>query len=169
MYQMNYHKNPLKPNQGYALMLSVLISSVILAIGLGILNIVQKGALLSSISRESQLAFYAADSGGECALYWDRKHAGFSTTIFATSTFSSPPSNGVVCGNEDIAQNWIISEVDANSAKTTFYLEYGNGSCVTVKVVKTNNGRNTSIDSRGHNTCDESFPRRVERAVRITY
>ena len=158
-----------KNNDGYALLLSVLVSTVILAIGLGVLNIVQKGALLSSVSKESQLAFYAADSGGECALYWDRKHTGFSATVFSTSTFSFPPSSGVVCGDDDIAQVWTTSNVTADTAETTFDLTYTNNSCVTVVVAKSNSGRKTVINSRGHNTCDPSFPRRVERAIRITY
>ena len=48
-------------NKGYALILSIVVSSVVLSIGLSLLNIVQKEIILSATGRDSQFAFYAAD------------------------------------------------------------------------------------------------------------
>lgn len=53
------------------ILFSMLISSLILLISAGIFNITQKEVILSSYARESQRAFYAADSALECALYAD--------------------------------------------------------------------------------------------------
>ena len=163
---------------GYALLLSVLISGLILSIGLGLLSIVEKKITLSSLGRESQRAFYAADSGAECGLYWDRTHGGFPMTVFATSSLSIPPTtptSGVLCvadgvgGGQDIAANWVISGADTETANTSFELTFANGSCATVVIGKTNEGRQTVVSSRGHNTCDLNFPRIIERAIRILY
>jgi len=162
-------RHALYPQRGYALLLSVLISALILTIGLGILNIVEKKIILSSLGRESQKAFYAADSGGECTLYWDRKHEGFGSTVFATSSASTPPLNGVLCNEQDIAEDWIISDVTATGANTSFTISFANGSCVTVDVQKLNSGLMTRFLSRGHNICDLSSSRVVERAMRIVY
>ncbi len=67
--------------KGFTLLLAALISSIVLALGTAIFQIAQKEIQLSSIGRDSQFAFYAADTAAECALYWD-----FRCNYFATST-----------------------------------------------------------------------------------
>lgn len=62
---------PRNTTGGFTLFYSVLVSSLLLAIGLAILNITLKEFTLSSGARDSETAFYAADSALECALYWD--------------------------------------------------------------------------------------------------
>lgn len=156
-------------HRGYLLLLSVLISSILLAIALGTVSIVNKGLILSSAGRESQFAFYASDGGTECALYWDLKHTGFSSTVFATSTDSFPPRSGVLCNNQDIAASWTIFDVTFDSAKTLFDLTLSNETCVSVLVLKSGGGFVTTLESRGYNTCDLSNPRRIERAIRVSY
>ena len=155
------------PNQrGYLLLFAVVLSSIVLAIGLGIVNIVNKGLILASSGRLSQVAFYAADGGVECALYWARVHPGFPNTVFAISTLSAPPTSGVVCAQEDVAATWTISEQTESVAKTTFDLVFNNGTCATVIVSKTENGNKTVVEALGYNTCNVESPRRIERAIR---
>jgi len=62
-----------KNKKGFALLFSVLLSSLLLTIGLSIFSIALKELAISSASQRSINAFYAADSGRECALYWDTK------------------------------------------------------------------------------------------------
>jgi len=57
--------------KGFVLAFSLLISSIVLALAFGIFNILLKQIVLTSSSKDSQIAFYAADAGAECALYWD--------------------------------------------------------------------------------------------------
>ena len=61
----------MKTQNGFVLAFSLLISSIVLALALGIFNILLKQIVLTSTAAESQVAFYAADAGAECALYWD--------------------------------------------------------------------------------------------------
>lgn len=61
----------MKKNKGFVLAFSLLISSIVLALALGIFNILLKQIVLTSTAAESQIAFYAADAGAECGLYWD--------------------------------------------------------------------------------------------------
>ena len=154
---------------GYLLLFAVVISSIVLAIGLGIVNIVNKGLILASSGRLSQTAFYAADGGIECALYWDRTHVGFPITVFATSTLSVPPTSGVVCASEDIAGTWTLSGQTASAATTAFDLAFNNGTCSTVTVSKTQSGAATIINVLGYSTCNLDSPRRIERAIRVRY
>ena len=63
--------------KGFTLFYAMLISSLLLAVGLAVLNITFKEFVLSTGARDSETAFYAADSALECALYWDYKQRPF--------------------------------------------------------------------------------------------
>jgi hypothetical protein len=65
---------------GFTLLLAALIASIVLALGTSIFQIAQKQLTLSSIGRDSQFAFYAADTAVECALFWDFRYNYFATT-----------------------------------------------------------------------------------------
>ena len=59
--QVTSHKSQV--TKGFVLPFAVLISGILLSIGLAVFNIIMKEVLLSSSGRESQFAFYAADTG----------------------------------------------------------------------------------------------------------
>ena len=71
--------------RGFTLLLAVLVSSVLIALGSAIYDIVSKEIILSSAGRESQFSFYAADTGIECGLYHDLKNDLFATSSGATT------------------------------------------------------------------------------------
>jgi hypothetical protein len=72
--------------KGFALLFSVLVSSLLLTIGLSIFSIALKELAISTASRQSIHAFYAADSGREYALYRDTKiKNGFFTYLGGSS------------------------------------------------------------------------------------
>jgi Tfp pilus assembly protein PilX len=62
-----------KEDRGFALLFSVLIASLLLTIGLSIFSIALKELAISTATRQSIHAFYAADSGREYARYQDLK------------------------------------------------------------------------------------------------
>lgn len=80
---------------GFTLLLAALVSSVVLSLGAAIYQLAVKELVLSSLGRDSQLAFYAADTGAECALYWDVRHDYFATSAPATVTPPNPRCAGV--------------------------------------------------------------------------
>ncbi len=140
-----------KFSEGFTLLLALIVANTVLIISLGGYNIIIREIELSGLGRESQIAFYAADSGTECVLYWDIKGGGISTT--------TPKS--VSC----MGQNFNIG----GSPKSTFKLSFNNGACVKVTIDKSNLSV-TQVDSRGYNLeCDLSAPRKVERGVKVTY
>ncbi len=155
---------------GFTLLLSLLITSIVLSVGLGVFDIILREMILSSSSMESQKAFYAADTGEECSLYWDLKHPGFIDSVFATSSdsVSGPPTSGVLCNKGDIAASWAITDLTSSSATTEFKLEFANGSCADIFVIK--DSGTVKIESRGYNlACDSVNPKKVERALRVSY
>lgn len=163
-----------KHKEGYTLLVAALIGSFLLSISLSILTLSEKEIRLAVATRDSQLAFYAADIGIECAIYWDIQYGG-GTSAFAENNVSVLPSvdDGVDCSGNDIVNGWVLDRA-VTSATTTFFLDLGvlgedNDLCAVITVSKTNDGANTKIESRGRNSCDTSNTRRVERAIRVTY
>lgn len=142
-----------KSNAGFALLMASLLSTLMLSIGTAVFNLSLKELILSSGGRESQFAFYAADTGTECALYWDLKE-----NSFATSSTSN-----INC-NEQVIENV------GGSLISTFTFNFSpDPYCATVTVIKNSEMTQTTIESRGYNTCDISNPRRVERGIKVSY
>jgi hypothetical protein len=162
--------------KGFTLLFAVLVSTLILAVGASIISVALKQIILSGSARDSQFAFYASNSGIECALYWD--FVGIendSRPIFATSSNSELAVGTISCANSDIeisGPDWDV-DTDVDSATTTFRVEISEDVpyCVDIEVAKWDDSGElkTAINSRGYNTCNEDDRRRIERGLRINY
>ena len=182
---------------GFTLLLSVLVISMILAVSLGISSIIRGEIILSSTGRQSQLAFYAADAGLECGIYWDTLHSGMPQSAFATST---PDQNDLRCAGATIPVGGPTSCVnsldgsgssapcapgDKKAGVSTFTLNLANDSCAKVTVTKrefyiyeppdpTPNeaGIETFIHSdgfsEGDSACESNSPRVYQRSIETT-
>ena len=157
-------------NNGFALLYTALVSSLLLSLAMSISVIVMKDIRLSSISRESQKAFYAADSAAECALYWSFRKDKFATSTAVTS--------GVTCDNQDIADSsHELPGLDSDGVQgvggtnlTKYRYDIDNKYCAIVFVYKNNSAPKTTIEARGYNTkCDSPSRIKLERAVRLQY
>lgn len=69
-----------RKERGFTLLLATLLASLLLILGTSMFSLVRKQVVLSAIGRDSQFAFYAADSAAECALFWDVRHDHFGST-----------------------------------------------------------------------------------------
>ncbi len=145
--------------RGFTLLMAVLVASIMLSLGYAIFNIAVKELVLSSSGRESQFAFYAADSGVECALFWDLQYDAFSTSSALTE---------ISCG---IATSTLTREL-VGSIHTTIFSFSQNPSaaapCTAVRVTR-EEPFETVIESSGYNTCISDNPLRLERSIRVTY
>jgi hypothetical protein len=164
--------------RGFTLIFAALIGGLLLAIGGAILGISLRELALSGVARESRNAFYAADSGLNCALYWDIARQ--DSNVFADSG-DWLPQNGAVfnCNNQNIAGRLKVSSQTKKppGAVSAFWVNnYGanNSSCAFVTVTK-NNGQ-TTIESRGRNVADcSALPASsikstvLERGLRVRY
>lgn len=167
---MNY--NNVK-ERGFTLILAALVASLLTSLGLAMFSIAKKEIILSSLGRDSQLAFYAADTGAECALFWNFRHNAFATT----SVFASPDITPTCAGDllQDFPTPYEAGIPDGVSglgggAQSTFWFE-PEGRCVYVTVTKRTSHPHTVVEALGYNTsCSEpNHPRRLERAVRSTF
>jgi len=151
--------------QGFVLLFAVVISSIILAVALGVSNIAFKELNFSTSSKNTNDAFFAADVGVECALYHDRSDI---------NSFLIPPSSpSISCatGSVDVSGG-------ASNASYTFVVTGLGGSgqgCAKVTVTKDNSFGTveTFINSKGFNVgnsgCNSSSTSRVERELQVTF
>jgi Tfp pilus assembly protein PilX len=147
--------------KGFTLFIAVLVGSLMLAIGFSIFNLTFKELLLSASARDSQIAFYAADTGLECALYYDQKEDIFSIAAGVNSvsiTCAGQPSlivpRGRTLDGDTYTWNWVLD----------------NGKlCTVIEVSKDTDVQRTVIRSFGYSTCSSTDPRRTERGLRVTY
>lgn len=165
---MDYKKDKkIIKNKGFVSLLALILANVFLMIGLSVFAISIKELGLSFGSRESLFAFYAADGGMECALYWDIQQDAFATSSLVRL-------NEITCAehsNIDVS----YSDLGGGSGESSFNFSFGSDigdPCAEVKVTKDLNAFGeitTEIISRGRNSCDTDNSRRVERAWRVTY
>jgi len=143
---------------GFVSLIALLLANVFLLIGMSVFAISIKELGLSFGGRESLFAFYAADGGMECALYWDIQNGAFAT---------SSPATEITCNNKTIS----VSD-DAGARVFDYSFDTAGNDvtlpCVSVVVTKRVD-LVTEIISRGRNNCDTNDPRRVERAWRVIY
>lgn len=60
--------------QGFALLMALIVVSVVISIGLSVLDLTLKQVRLSTNSKDSEIVFHAANAGLECARYWLNKN-----------------------------------------------------------------------------------------------
>ena len=175
MNKIKFKNLKFQKNRGITIFIAVVITSILLFISFAVANITLKSMLFSSSGKDSQHAFYAADAGLECAIYWDSK---FSPSKFATST----SGGSIICADNSITDNQSIPGITdptliggggSSNPTSIFYFVLNTGSeptpyCAIVRVTKNDDGT-TYVESRGYNTCDTSNPRRVERGIEATY
>ncbi|MEY2641077.1 MAG: hypothetical protein RL150_470 [Candidatus Parcubacteria bacterium] len=183
---------------GFTLLFAVLVSVLVLAVGASVINIALKQVILSGAGRESQYAFYAANTGVECALYWDLNG---SQVVDGDLYYVFPPDGGsqiestdaLECAGGNIATGDNFEDGgtdftgawDSQPGQTIFHIAITDATnntdevryCATVTVLKEtttdtfgNEAIKTTITSQGLNTCDpENDDRAVERGLVLQY
>lgn len=163
--------------RGIAIYIAVVVTAALVLVSYAVISLAIKEIGTSSAGRDSQGAFYAADSGVECAIYWDLKALRISA--FSTTT----PSASISCvGNSSIPISTTVDNsggVNNGTGTSTFQFQFPSPSdyCAIVNVVKSYafdiaTGLilpKTKIESRGYNSCIAANTRRVERAILVNY
>ncbi|MFA6353357.1 MAG: glycine-rich domain-containing protein [Candidatus Paceibacterota bacterium] len=149
-------------SSGFVLLFAVTISAIILSITLGLTNIAFNEIKFSTSVKDSNNAFYAADTGYECALFNDKS----ATSAFDPTNPTSPLS--ITCNKSSS----ITVNKDIMSPIWNFNMNglgIGGQSCAQVTVDK--HTSLFSITSKGYNISDCSLisAGRVERELKINY
>ncbi len=167
--------------KGIALLFTVLLTSMLLLVALGISNIVFKELVFSSEARDSDKAFFAADTGIECALYLDKGGPDYATGIFidpATAITTTPrycrtrgygPTSSFLTGPTGTADTYqFVVPVGNQCAQVTVDKDYTAGGISYTRFQAI--GYNVSAPATG-TACIVGTPnvRVVSRAIEVKY
>lgn len=150
----------MQKTKGFAMLFTVLIISIIMSIAIGISNVTFKQNLLTSIAKDSLVAFYAADAGVECGLYYDFTIGSFPKDL----PVANAPAT-IACGSNTLSKDMALSSLN--------YIVYrenvadASKPCRNIVFNKTDPVK-SAVQSRGYSVCTSS-PRQVERALEVRY
>lgn len=147
--------------KGFALLLALIISSVVLAIGISILDISISQITLSSTSRESEYAFQAAHAGVDCIWYWrneeSENYEGFTTPFPVINCFGKNAKSAT--------RSTLYADSDAHAKAFSYLFDWGDPlRCTSVEMVIMNahdkdltlNFVNEAVGDEGEKVCLES-------------
>lgn len=153
-----------KNKRGFALLFSILISGLLITIGISIFNISIKELMISASIRDSQIAYYAADSATECFSYWD------TVSDYFNYCETSPCSREAVisCNGNTV----VINELEDNHFYSNEFVRFSQDSSdmfeptASINLSKTKEDGSVIINGlfSGYNTGENG--RRVERSYR---
>ncbi len=153
--------------KGITLLIAVFIASVALAVAIGIFSFLYSENQLAVATEDSFAAYRAADSGIDCALYWDIKGTAGDGSQSAFPASPTLPFN-IFCGGNTVAVN------NFNADTYKFDIDFSandssNHSCAHVSITKVNNS--ASIISLGESKiCSSaSSNRTVQRGIELDY
>jgi hypothetical protein len=172
-------RNKRRHERGFTLLLAALVSSIVLALGTSIFEIAQKELTLSSIGRDSQFAFYAADTAAECALYWDFRYNYFAST---TPSGVTPTCDGQSLAPLDISPSGTSQPYAYPYTMTSRQVDLFTDAtpptdyCAQVTVTKTRNATTkavqTTVRADGYSTSCATIStnaRALQRSVELHY
>lgn len=148
-------------NHGIALLFTLLIIGVAISLSVGVFNIILGELKIGEGARESMRAFFAADSGVECILYWDLKE----------SAFVFDKEKAITCVGSSPSFTRSSQTVDGKAAtvyQSPASFTLANGACVSLTVIKFSDG-SSRIAALGENTCNPAATRVVQRGVEVNY
>jgi Tfp pilus assembly protein PilX len=171
----------MKSNKGFAVLFSVLLASFLITLGISIFSISLKEIQITTSVRDSQIAYYIADSARECALYWDVKQGAFPACLDSScSTVSASTTPTITCNGNPITLTFVknglaYSTYNASNMSnivTNFFIASSTSSStpvadIMIKKEFISPNVVTTIEARGHNT--SILGRRVERGIRQTH
>ncbi|KND49171.1 MAG: hypothetical protein AB203_02120 [Parcubacteria bacterium C7867-008] len=147
--------------KGFTLLIAIILSTVVLSVGLSLLDVAYKQTILASTAKQSELAFYNADSALECALYYDQKFNAFD--------YDSPIGAGAITCSSTPVTNYTRDISDPTKHITIFALPCADGGSYATTTIYKYPGGATALYANGFNTCNAADPARIERGLKATY
>lgn len=145
-----------KNNKGFAILFAVTLSAILLSIALGVTEIAYKQLKFSTSAKSTNDAFFAADTGMECALFHDK------STIRA---FRPDVVIEIECASQDIMVDYSADDTYTSYDFLIPNLGSNNSGCA--RVTLTRDESFTTVVSKGYDNCDS--PNQIERQIETTY
>jgi hypothetical protein len=145
---MQFHTHNKK---GFTILFAIVIVSVVVSIGISLSLLALKEFAFSNTLRESQFAYYAAETGTQCALYYLSSDP---------TSFTNNATQHIICNGEDQNFTNLTSVSPGTTRRKLFHFaDYVNASegksypfIYYVTIYKTGEPRNIEITTEGYNT-----------------
>ena len=170
-------------NRAFAVLFAILLASFLITLGISIFSISMREVQINASARDSKVAFYAADSAYDCAMYWDVKNGVF------PECFNDDCSKVSINENVESYKSEFSADIKCNDSSSTLnfsknnnaYSASGNifmasstasSSYANIAITKTYKSFNlghlwiTTIEADGYNTIIPG--RRVEQTINET-
>ncbi|HIP33447.1 MAG TPA: hypothetical protein EYG89_01645 [Bacteroidia bacterium] len=105
-----------KDEKGFVILIAIMVSLILLSVGAFIASVAVREIMLSSSAKQSQAAFFAADSVLECALFKEFKKGGFKR---GTNYANHNIDNSLSCNDKNF--DWENSLVDGDDVGIHIY------------------------------------------------
>ena len=152
-----------KKQSGFVILYAVLVAGVISIGGILLANIIVKQLMLSSVGKESRLAYYAANAGDECARFGNAQYAfgGFQVDLNDDLVYEQGDIGLLTCGTAvsgptDVAPGVRGFEFEVESVG-------GNQGAIVRALLSESNP--LVVEATGYNIKDLNHPRRVEIVI----
>ena len=179
----------LNNKNGYTLLFSIIVASIVLSIAAFILSTSRKQFILSSVARDSTIAVYAADGGTQCvveAFYKGKLATSSSATVVCNGETVSKPFSKLAVGTEDVSMGLYndgpsgYRKIEQTPQDSPIQFIFPNNTCVRIVVTvgfdNVTKEHKVIFDSRGYNIANSGpcvgtppSPRAIERAIRTLY
>ena len=147
---------------GYAILFAVMLISIISMIALGLSNTTYKQLIITSVAKDSQVAFYESDMATECGIYLEHN-----TSILSDSLTSTTWNCGVNSDGSSMLLN--VIQTTTGIFDVNFSTVNNNLPCFDININKTDSSGGVIIKSNGYNICDKTNIRTVQRSIQVTY
>lgn len=170
-----------KQEKGFVILFAVILTSIILSVSLGLADITYKEVSFGTSAKNTGEAFLAADSGLECALYYDFKWVQLSNGGYENPFgYTGAEPLTLECADRPFQ---FYGGYSATGPWIFFLNELGSTgqACAVVAVYKDFNvafdptDDETRIVAKGYNAggqsvdCTSNSPTRVEREIELRY
>lgn len=154
-------------NKGFVLLFAIVLSTIVLTMALGVSGISLKELNFTTSAKSTNDAFFAADVGADCALFYDKTGVNRFALVDPTGSISCNGNSipvGVSGSAPIVTYNFVVMNLG----------DSGNG-CASVKVRKDFtdiNNIHAKITSDGYNLADSSCnpnSQSINRQLEVNY
>ena len=165
MIQKIFKKNKYKKNEGYAIMFAIILIGAISVMIAGLTSSTYKQLVLSSLAKNSQIAFYQSDTATDCAFYADLIANNKVPNPFAVS------GGDWSCGNIKLIVTLLNDGYGSFNLDPSSDFQKTTNPCfsISIKKIPSADGYNTQIKAKGYNICNKDNPKVVEREIEVNY
>jgi hypothetical protein len=151
--------------KGFVILFAVTLAAILLAVAVGIANIAQNEVRFGTLAKNTDDAFFSADTGAECALFYDKSTGSSFPIAGPAAPIGCTPTTPTFSGTANTGTyDFIMTGLGPTSS-----------GCAKVNVSKNNTGSAviTTVTAKGYNvgdaSCNSTNPIRVERSISLTY